>query len=69
MESVGVREMGEGGPATELEKQMWELAAQGFLTWNGGPFRVPEPAAVNPSPELPGNLIVENRERSSTKPI
>lgn len=46
----------------ELEKQMWALAAEGFLTWNGGPFLMPEPAAVNRGPELLSDLVVEDRE-------
>jgi prevent-host-death family protein len=46
----------------ELEEQMWELAAEGFLTWNGRPFLMPEPAAVNRGPELLSDLIVEDRE-------
>jgi prevent-host-death family protein len=46
----------------ELEEQMWELAAEGFLTWNGRPFQVPEPAAVNRGPELLSDLIVKDRE-------
>ncbi len=46
----------------ELEKRMWELAAEGFLTWNGGPFQVPEPAAVNQGPGLLSDLVVEDRE-------
>lgn len=46
----------------ELEKQMWELAAEGFLTWNGGAFQVPEPAAVNRNPQLLSDLVVEDRE-------
>jgi hypothetical protein len=41
---------------------MWELAAEGFLTRNGGPFLMPEPAAVNRGPELLSDLVVEDRE-------
>jgi antitoxin (DNA-binding transcriptional repressor) of toxin-antitoxin stability system len=46
----------------ELEEQMWELAAEGFLTWNGGPFQMPEPAVVNRGLELLSDLLVEDRE-------
>ena len=46
----------------ELEEQMWQLAAEGFLTWNGGPFQVPEPVAINRGPGLLSDLVVEDRE-------
>jgi len=59
---VPVSPRGKAGLSPELEEQMWELAAEGFLTWNGGPFQVPEPAAVNRSPELLSDLVVEDRE-------
>jgi len=52
-----------GKPALspELEEQMWQLVAEGFLNWNGGPFQVPEPAAINRGPELLSDLVVEDR--------
>ncbi len=46
----------------KLEERMWELAAEGFLTWDGQPFQVPEPAAVNQGPGLLSDLVVEDRE-------
>lgn len=45
----------------ELEKRMLELAAEGFLAWNGQPFRVPEPAGTNRGPALLSDLVVEDR--------
>lgn len=46
----------------ELEERMWELAADGFLTWNGGDSQVPEPVAVNRGRGLFSDLVVEDRE-------
>ena len=45
----------------DLEKQMWELASEGILTWNGVYFRLPEPVAVNKGPELLSDLVVKGR--------
>ncbi|TEU17599.1 MAG: type II toxin-antitoxin system Phd/YefM family antitoxin [Anaerolineales bacterium] len=59
---VPVSPRGKAALSPELEEQMWELAAEGFLTWNGRPFLMPEPAAVNRGPELLSDLIVEDRE-------
>jgi len=50
MENVGVREL-----------RMLELAAEGFLAWNGQPFRVPEPTGINRGPVLLSDLVVEDR--------
>jgi hypothetical protein len=46
----------------ELEERMWELAADGFLTWNGGDSQIPEPVAVNRGHGLFSDLVVEGRE-------
>jgi prevent-host-death family protein len=46
----------------ELEQRMWELAADGFLVWNGGDSHLPKPAAVNKGPRLLSDLVVEDRE-------
>ena len=46
----------------EMEKRMWELAADGFLAWDGWAFQVPEPVADNRGPGLLSDLIVEDRE-------
>ncbi len=46
----------------EVEKRMWELAANGFLAWDGGAPQVPEPAANNQGAELLSDLVVEDRE-------
>ncbi|HUX75756.1 MAG TPA: type II toxin-antitoxin system prevent-host-death family antitoxin [Anaerolineae bacterium] len=45
-----------------VEERMWKLAAEGFLTWNGSPFQIPEPAGVNRGPGLLSDLVVEDRE-------
>jgi len=59
---VPISPRGKAALSPELEEQMWELAAEGFLTWNGGSFQVPEPAAVNRSSKLLSDLVVEDRE-------
>jgi prevent-host-death family protein len=59
---VPISPRGKAVLSPELEEQMWELVAEGFLTWNGGPFLMPEPAAVNRGPELLSDLVVEDRE-------
>ena len=63
---MGVRKLkehrGKAILSPELEEQIWALAAEGFLTWNGGPFQVPEPVAVNRTPELLSDLVVEDRQ-------
>lgn len=46
----------------ELEERMWELEADGFLTWTGGGSQIPEPVAVNRGPGLLSDSVVENRE-------
>jgi len=46
----------------DLEERMWELAAQGFLDWNGAAFQAPDPVAVNRGPGLLSDLVVEDRE-------
>ena len=46
----------------ELEDRMWELAAEGFLTWNGERNQIPEAVAVNRGSELLSDLVVEDRE-------
>ena len=46
----------------ELEERLWELAADGFLTWTGGGSQIPEPVAVNRGPGLLSDLVVEDRE-------
>jgi prevent-host-death family protein len=46
----------------ELEERMWELVANGFLTWSGRSFQMPEPVGVNKGPGLFSDLVVEDRE-------
>ena len=46
----------------EIEDKMWELAAQGVLTWSGAPFQLPEAVAENRSPKLLSDLVVKDRE-------
>lgn len=46
----------------EIESRLWELVSQGLLTWSGGAFQLPEPVAVNRSPHLLSELVVEDRE-------
>ena len=45
-----------------LENKLWELNAQGLLTWNGSAFRLPESVVVNRSENLLSDLVVEDRE-------
>jgi len=59
---VPISPRGETTLPPELEERMWELAAEGFLTWDGGRFQVPEPVAVNRGPGLLSDLVVEDRE-------
>lgn len=59
---VPISPRGRAAPSPKLREQMWELVAEGFLTWNGGSFQVPEPVAVNQSPQLFSDLVVEDRE-------
>ena len=46
----------------ELEDRMWELTAEGLLTWSGTPFQLPEAVADNRSSALLSDLVVEDRE-------
>ena len=46
----------------KVEKRMWELAAAGFLAWNGGVFQMPEPVANNQGTELLSDLSVQDRQ-------
>ena len=46
----------------EIEERMWELAAEGVLSWNGASFLLPEPVAENRGPKLLSDLVVEDRE-------
>ena len=46
----------------DIEDRMWELAAEGVLTWNGAPFQLPETVAENRGPKLLSDLVVEDRE-------
>jgi prevent-host-death family protein len=50
------------GLSRELEERMWELVAEGTIAWNGGPFELPEPVAVNQTPTLLSDLVVADRE-------
>ncbi len=59
---VPISPPGEVALTPEMEKRMWELAADGFLAWDGGASQVPEPVADNRGAGLLGDLIVENRE-------
>jgi prevent-host-death family protein len=45
----------------DLEARMWELAAQGVVSWNGGTAQLPQPAAVNRGPALLSDMVVEDR--------
>ena len=46
----------------EVEGRMWELVAEGVLSWNGAKFQLPEPVGVNRGPALFSDLVVEDRE-------
>ena len=46
----------------DVEERMWQLVATGALTWDGGPFQVPEPVARNRGPKLLSDMVVEDRE-------
>jgi prevent-host-death family protein len=59
---VPISPQGKKTLSPELEERMWELVAEGFLSWNGGGFQLPEPAAVNRGPGLLSDLVVEDRE-------
>lgn len=59
---VPIPPRGKAALPLELEDRMWELAAEGFLTWNGGAFQIPQPAATNRSTTLLSDLVVEDRE-------
>jgi prevent-host-death family protein len=48
--------------SAEVEERMWKLAAEGVVSWSGGPFQLPEPTAVNQGPDLLSDLVVEDRE-------
>ena len=47
---------------SELETRLWDLATKGLLTWQGGSFQLPQPAAVNRSQILLSELVIEDRE-------
>jgi len=59
---VPVQPRGEMVLPEELEARMWELASDGFLTWSGERFQLPESVAVNRGPGLLSDLVVEDRE-------
>ncbi len=46
----------------EVENRMWELTAEGILTWNGDPFQLPESVAENRGTTLFSDLVIEDRE-------
>ena len=52
---------GETALEPKLEERMWELVAEGFLTWSGDQPQIPEPVAVNRGPRLLSDLVVEDR--------
>ncbi len=59
---VPISPQGETPLTPEVEKRMWELAADGFLAWDGGAFQVPEPVTGNQGGGLLSDLVVEDRE-------
>jgi len=59
---VPISPQGETALTPEVEKRMWELAADGFLAWDGGASQMPEPVADNQGAQLLSDLIVEDRE-------
>jgi prevent-host-death family protein len=61
---VPAQPRGEASVDEKVEQQMWELVAEGFLTWNGERFQLPEPAATNRGPGLLSDLVVEDRAQT-----
>jgi prevent-host-death family protein len=59
---VPISPRGEIALTAEVEKRMWELAADGFLAWDGGAPQMPQPVANNQGAGLLSDLIVEDRE-------
>jgi prevent-host-death family protein len=59
---VPISPQGETALTPEVEKRMWELAADGFLAWDGGGFQVPEAVVGNQGAGLLSDLVVEDRE-------
>jgi len=59
---VPVASSAKPGMPPKLEERLWQLAAEGRLSWSGGMPQLPEPAAVNRGPQLLSDLVVENRE-------
>ncbi len=47
-----------------IENKLWELTAQGLLSWNGSSFQLPEPVAINRSNYLLSDLVVDDRDRN-----
>ncbi len=56
------RPRAESDPSPELQERVWRLATDGFLAWNGQPFQIPDPVAVNRGPRLLSDLVVKDRE-------
>jgi len=50
------------GLPAELEERLWRLVAEGLITWEGEPTRLPEPSAVNRGPAQLSDLVLEDRE-------
>ncbi len=59
---VPIAPQGETALTPEVEKRMWELAAAGFLAWDGRVFQMPEPVANNQGTALLSDLIVQDRQ-------
>ena len=59
---VPVHTEGESSLPPEVEERMWELTTTGLLTWSGGAFQLPRPAATNKGPKLLSDVVVEDRE-------
>jgi prevent-host-death family protein len=53
---------GHGSVPPAIEDRLWELTAQGVISWNGSAFQLPEPAAVNRSDRQISDLVVDDRE-------
>lgn len=53
---------GHSALSPNIENKLWELTSQGFLSWNGSSFELPEPAAVNRSGYQLSDLVVNDRE-------